>query len=164
MFSLALSPILIGLLVVAFIAISLMLMLVILIQRPQGGGLSEAFGSNSGSGHTAFGAKTGDALTTATIGMFVLFLLTAIGLNYVVRPPAPQIMPTVSQAPVLPGRESAGQASPEAPEGMTVIEGGMRVGPDGAVETTINDPFAEDEPTPDPDAPDQPSEDPPGDQ
>lgn len=86
-FELNLHPVVIGLLVALFVLVSFMLMLIILIQRPQGGGLSEAFGSNSGSGHTAFGAKTGDALTTATIGMFVIFIVGAVLLNYAVRPP-----------------------------------------------------------------------------
>lgn len=86
-FELNLPPIAVGILVALFVIISFMLLLVILIQRPQGGGLSEAFGSNSGSGHTAFGAKTGDALTTATIGIFVFFILVSIVLNYAVRPP-----------------------------------------------------------------------------
>ncbi|HVZ94486.1 MAG TPA: preprotein translocase subunit SecG [Phycisphaerales bacterium] len=87
-FELDLPVWLIGLLVSLFVIISFMLTLIILIQKPQGGGLSEAFGSGSGSGHTAFGAKTGDALTTATIGIFVVFILAAIFLNYAVRPPA----------------------------------------------------------------------------
>ncbi|MFN7021656.1 MAG: preprotein translocase subunit SecG [Phycisphaerales bacterium] len=78
----------VALLVAAFLVVCVVLILTILIQRPQGGGLSGAFGSNSGSGQTAFGAKTGDALTIATIGMFVVYVLFAIGLNYVVRPSA----------------------------------------------------------------------------
>lgn len=76
----------VALLVAVFLVVCVVLILTILIQRPQGGGLSGAFGSNSGSGQTAFGAKTGDALTIATIGMFVVYVLFAIGLNYVVRP------------------------------------------------------------------------------
>lgn len=77
----------VGLLVALFVVVSVMMMLIVLIQRPQGGGLSEAFGSASGSGHTAFGARTGDALTYATIVIFVVFLLFGVGLNYIVRPP-----------------------------------------------------------------------------
>ena len=79
----------IGLLVALFFLICIILILTVLIQRPQGGGLSGAFGSAAGSGQTAFGAKTGDALTIATIAMFVIYLLVAVGLNYAVRPPAP---------------------------------------------------------------------------
>lgn len=86
---LGLNPILTGMLVVLFVVISVMMMLVVLIQRPSGGGLSGAFGSASeGAGQTAFGAKTGDALTTATIVAFLLFLGCAVGLNFALQPPA----------------------------------------------------------------------------
>lgn len=106
------NPYIVALLVVLFVVISALLMLVVLIQRPQGGGLSEAFGSASGSGHTAFGAKTGDALTTATIGIFVLFIGCAIGLNYAVRPPKAVTTPAELTAPVTPdGSAPAGGAA-----------------------------------------------------
>ncbi|MAY75529.1 MAG: preprotein translocase subunit SecG [Phycisphaerae bacterium] len=72
--------------VVLFLLVCLTLILTVLIQRPQGGGLSGAFGAGAGSGQTAFGAKTGDALTIATIGMFVAFLILAVVLNFAVRP------------------------------------------------------------------------------
>ena len=78
----------VGLFVVGFMAISVILILTVLIQRPQGGGLSGAFGSSAGSGQTAFGAKTGDVLTYATIGMFVIWLLVAVGLVFATRPSA----------------------------------------------------------------------------
>lgn len=68
------------LLVVLFAVISLALVLIILVQRPQGGGLASAFGGG-GNQDTAFGGRTGDALTIATVSTFVLWLLVAIGLN-----------------------------------------------------------------------------------
>ncbi|MBL0926876.1 MAG: preprotein translocase subunit SecG [Phycisphaerales bacterium] len=86
-----------GALVVLFMVVSFFLIITILIQRPQGGGLSAAFGSDVGAGQTAFGAKTGDALTTATIMFFVLFVGVAVGLNFMVRPP--QAPPTEVRAP-----------------------------------------------------------------
>ena len=61
-----------SLLSVGFLFVSIILILTVLIQRPSGGGLSGAFGAASGSGQTAFGAKTGDALTIFTIIMFVV--------------------------------------------------------------------------------------------
>lgn len=79
---------LLSLLTVFFLLVCLAMILIVLVQRPQGGGLSGAFGAGGGSGQTAFGTKTGDVLTLVTIGIFVLFLLTAIGLNFAIRPPA----------------------------------------------------------------------------
>ncbi len=91
---LQIHPILTGVLVVLFVVISVMMMLVVLIQRPSGGGLSGAFGASSeGAGQTAFGAKTGDALTSATIVIFVLFLACAVGLNYTLQPPT-EVVPS----------------------------------------------------------------------
>ncbi|MSQ90345.1 MAG: preprotein translocase subunit SecG [Phycisphaerales bacterium] len=65
-----------------FILSSVILVLVILLQRPQGGGLAQAFGGASGGGtDTAFGGRTGDVLTYLTMGAFAFYLLVAIGLN-----------------------------------------------------------------------------------
>lgn len=89
----------------AFAFVSIVLILTILIQKPQGGGLAGAFGSGAGSGQTAFGAKTGDALTWATIIMFTVFVLGSIGLNFAMR--LPEAPPT--------GDNPAG-ATPPAPD------------------------------------------------
>ena len=73
-----------SILTVLFILSSIILVLVILVQRPQGGGLAQAFGGASGGGtDTAFGGRTGDVLTYLTMGAFALYLLVAIGLNVV---------------------------------------------------------------------------------
>ena len=73
-----------SILTVLFILSSVILVLVILVQRPQGGGLAQAFGGASGGGtDTAFGGRTGDVLTYLTMGAFVFYLLVAIGLNVV---------------------------------------------------------------------------------
>ena len=56
----------------SFIVVSAALVLIILVQRPQGGGLAGAFGGAGGGGaDTAFGGRTGDALTVATVAGFV---------------------------------------------------------------------------------------------
>lgn len=86
MITLALSGLTLGILVFLFLAVSVLLILLVLIQRPQGGGLSGAFGAGAGSGQTAFGAKTGDALTMGTIIMFVVWLLFAVGMVFALRP------------------------------------------------------------------------------
>jgi preprotein translocase subunit SecG len=104
---------LIGLMVVFFLFISLCMMLIVLIQRPQGGGIAGAFGGGGaeGAGQTAFGAKTGDVLTTVTIGIFVVFIGSAIALNYLVRPPKASdetsVTAPASNAPAAP---AGGQA------------------------------------------------------
>ena len=79
---LLLSAAMTGVLAVLFIGVSLLMMLVILIQRPKGGGLSGAFGGAGGSAQAAFGAKTGDVLTWVTVVFFALFLLLAMGLTW----------------------------------------------------------------------------------
>ena len=67
-----------------FIIASVALVLIILVQRPQGGGLAGAFGGAGGGGtDTAFGGRTGDVLTVATVGAFVVYLLLGVGLNIV---------------------------------------------------------------------------------
>ena len=64
-----------------FIIISLVLILLVLIQKGRGGGLASAFGGMGG--NTAFGSKTGDVLTWATSVIFGVFLLLAIALNLI---------------------------------------------------------------------------------
>lgn len=67
------------LLLTLFLVLSFFLILLVLIQKGRGGGLSSAFGGVGG--NTAFGAKTGDVLTWATSIVFGVFLFLAIGLN-----------------------------------------------------------------------------------
>ena len=110
-----------ALLVVAFLFVAVLMILIVLIQRPQGGGLSGAFGASAaGSGQTAFGARTGDALTIATILIFCVFLLVSIGLNFALRPTRGAAMPTVGE----PGAPAAltEEAQPAAP-----ADGPMRI-------------------------------------
>jgi preprotein translocase subunit SecG len=100
-----------GILIALFLFVCLLMILVVLIQRPAGGGLSGAFGSGAGSGQTAFGAKTGDALTIATVAVFFLYLLFAVGLNFAARPgdgPAAGPPPAAAPAP--------GGAAPTIPQ------------------------------------------------
>ena len=60
------------------------MILIILVQRPQGGGLASAFGGAGGGGtDTVFGGRVGDALTVMTVVAFILFLGTAVALNLV---------------------------------------------------------------------------------
>lgn len=109
--SLAAAGWLIGVLTVLFMVVCVVLILTVLIQRPQGGGLAGAFGSGAGSGQTAFGTKTGDALTIFTIIVFVLFIGAAIGLNYAARPEdAPKTTPTSKET--APSDKKDGEQKP----------------------------------------------------
>lgn len=66
------------------IAISVLLIGIILLQKNKGSGLSGAFGGVGG--HSAFGTKTGDFLTWFTVGLAVLFLLMCIAGNFAFEP------------------------------------------------------------------------------
>jgi preprotein translocase subunit SecG len=66
---------------ILFLFICGILILLVLIQKGRGGGLSSAFGGAGG--NTAFGAKTGDVLTWATSVVFAIFIVLAIVLNLV---------------------------------------------------------------------------------
>lgn len=88
--------------------LALILMAVILLQRGRGVGLSGAFGGAGG--HTAFGSKTGDVLTWATIVIAGLFLFYVVVLNYLFVPPrAPGASPPpAAPAPAPTTSESGG--------------------------------------------------------
>lgn len=91
-----------NLLVGVFLLISIVMILLVLIQRPQGGGLSGAFGAGGGgggAGQTAFGTKTGDVLTIATISIFVCFLVFAVILNFATRPQTANPTPPAISTP-----------------------------------------------------------------
>ena len=111
----------VALLVVLFLLTSIGMILVVLIQRPQGGGLSGAFGAGGSSGQSAFGARTGDALTISTIVVFLIFMGLAIGLNFAVRPPEPTL-PVMSAGAPSPSTDqgAAGDAPVEAPASADV--------------------------------------------
>ena len=107
-----LYPWMTAILAALFLFFCVLLILAVLIQRPTGGGLSGAFGSGAGSGQTAFGAKTGDALTYATITIFTIYILFAVGLNFASRP---------GTAP--PATGASGATGPTASTGATGTTG-----------------------------------------
>lgn len=122
---LAISGLWLNLGMLAFFVVCVLLILAVLVQKPQGGGLSAAFGAGSGSaGQTAFGAKTGDALTVMTIGLFVLWLVVAVVLNWVTHPEkAPPATPEATssapaggETPPTPAGEAPKEAPAEAPK------------------------------------------------
>lgn len=84
------------LLAILFVAVCSFMILVILIQKPRGGGLSGAFGGAGGSAQAAFGAKTGDVLTWFTVFCFSAFLCLAIGLTWSIKPADAEIEPIIA--------------------------------------------------------------------
>lgn len=110
-----------GIMTVLFILVSIGLVLIILVQRPQGGGLSGAFGGGGGT-DTAFGGRTGDALTVATITAFAIYLLLAIGLNITshvslepAAAPAAATTPTDGTQPATPAADGGAAPTGETP-------------------------------------------------
>lgn len=108
-------------LVLAFVFISAAMMLVVLIQRPKGGGLSGAFGGAGGDSGAVFGSKVGDVLTWVTVGFFVAFVGTAMALVYTIRAevngaPAPEAVEVVDGAAGEADGTDAGAATDENTE------------------------------------------------
>ncbi len=105
-----------------FILVSVLLVLIVLIQKGRGGGLSGAFGGGGG-GTTAFGSKTGDVLTWATSIIFGVFLILAVSLNWLADwregqrtagLATPAVQTTPDQAPAT-GGNGSGDNSGGAP-------------------------------------------------
>ncbi len=93
---------------VLFILSAVSLVLIILIQKGRGGGLSSAFGGGGGGG--LLGSKTGDFLTWVTIGFVGAFLLLAVIMAKYYKPsvedistpgiaPPPQSQPATTPQP-----------------------------------------------------------------
>ena len=105
-------------LTVVFLIVSIGLILFILVQRPQGGGLAGAFGGAGGGGtDTAFGGRTGDVLTVGTVGAFCIYLTLAIVLNIIDNPSATaDIGDTTTETPAETSAETPAEApATEAP-------------------------------------------------
>lgn len=83
-FSMAAVTPIVNLIVLVWIFVSILLIMLVLIQKGKGGGLSSAFGG--GAANSLFGTKTTDRVTKATIGIVLLFLLLAVVLNKVYKP------------------------------------------------------------------------------
>jgi len=112
-----------------FIVVSASMVLIILVQRPQGGGLAGAFGGAGGAGtETVFGGRVGDALTWATVTAFVLYLILAITLNLLdtsapaTPPPAAPVataLPDTTPATAGDATTPTGSGAPSQPGGGT---------------------------------------------
>ena len=117
-----------------FMVVSTVMILVILMQRPKGGGLSAAFGgSSAGSADSLLGGRVGDTLTWVTVVAFVLYLGLAISLNMSAGPgaadvagPAAAVEASDANAPV-----EALPAAPIAPEESGTTTSNTNVDPEG---------------------------------
>jgi preprotein translocase subunit SecG len=101
---------LIGIIITLFLFVCVVMVLTVLIQKPQGGGLASAFGGGASAGQTAFGTKTGDALTVVTIAVFVAYLLLAVVLNYAARPQVADASTSAEGVPASTEQAPADQA------------------------------------------------------
>ncbi len=135
-------------LTVLFIAASIALVLVILVQRPQGGGLAQAFGGASGGGSdTAFGGRTGDVLTYLTMGAFAVYLAIAVALN-IVDPTGAPATPATEEQVIEPGIVPDGGATPVAPSPAPAPAGATDANTTRAVDQPLTAPAPA--PSPDP--------------
>lgn len=126
---------------VLFVLVSVVVILVILIQKGRGGGLSAAFGG--GMAGSLLGSKTGDFLTWVTIVLVGVFLLLAVVLARFYRPPLPDRgggtdTTTQQQAPAdvapaddggMPAADGTGAGPGPAEPGPTTQPGTAEPGP-----------------------------------
>ncbi|MDZ4789070.1 MAG: preprotein translocase subunit SecG [Blastochloris sp.] len=100
-----------------FIIGSILLTLVVLVQKPRSEGLGSAFGG--GMTESLFGAGTTDALTKVTIWLACIFFICTLGLAmlYAHRAPAKAFSDELKKAPVAVEQSApAAPAAPAAPE------------------------------------------------
>jgi preprotein translocase subunit SecG len=108
---------------ILFVVCTVLMILLILIQKGRGAGLAGAFGGGGGS--SAFGTKTADVLTKITAGFAVAFFLLSIvsGMYLKSKTTSESQAPQRQQGPVRPQQPSPGpgtpseQPSPAAPAG-----------------------------------------------
>ncbi|MHC4991385.1 MAG: preprotein translocase subunit SecG [Planctomycetota bacterium] len=127
-------------LTIIFILVSAAMVLIILVQRPQGGGLAGAFGGAGGGTDTVFGGRVGDALTVMTVIAFVAYLSLAVGLNLMDSDPTAQTTAVTTVPPT-----TTPPADGTTPPGGTVPPTGATPQPADPVSTTppLPDPNAE---------------------
>ncbi len=106
---------------VLFVLVSIILILIVLMQKGRGGGLSGAFAGGMASG--LLGSKTGDFLTWVTVGLVSVFLVLAVVMARYYKPqvrygtslPQTTQQPVPSGQPATPQTGTGGQTAPAAP-------------------------------------------------
>lgn len=107
---------------VLLIIVSVAMILIILVQRPQGGGLAGAFGGAGGGAGTesVFGGRVGDALTWSTVVAFLVYLSVAITLNLLDSNDPTPVAGAVEERPVDLQRIDPGQVDPQITPGIEI--------------------------------------------
>ena len=116
-FVLATVPFVMKVVVAIWVLAALILILLVLIQKGRGGGLSSTFGGLSTS---LLGTKTGDFLTWVTISVVALWLLLSVVSAKFFRPQASELLqnqrqsaPVQQQAPSIPPTEQPASSQPQ---------------------------------------------------
>lgn len=104
---------------VLWVLCAIILILLILVQKGKGGGLSAAFGGGMGGG--ILGSKTGDFLTWFTIVLVGVFLFLSIVLAKFYKPISGRYDAPASQQE-QPTQQPAGETAPPGDMGMPVEE------------------------------------------
>ncbi len=127
---LAKVPFMMNIVMAVWVFITIALILLILIQKGKGGGLSGAFGGLGAGG--LLGTKTGETLTWVTIGFVVVFLGLAVLLVKYYKPIPPEDTPMSNLEGAPPTTTGAGAAGSETTGTPTTTTGGVDATPGGA--------------------------------
>jgi preprotein translocase subunit SecG len=150
MFTLPLAVgIVMNLLMVLWVSISLFLVMIVLIQKAKGGGLSSAFGGMGAS--SLLGTKTGDVLTWVTISLAVVFLALGAVLVKFYRPSQPTDLrnpPATAPATTTPGAGDAATTPATGAPAAGAADG--TAAPQPAASTPVEIPAAPAQPAPAP--------------
>lgn len=123
-FALAAVPFFMKMVMAVWVLAGVILVLIVLIQKSKGGGLSAAFG---GIGNSLLGTKTGDFLTWVTIGVVAVWLLLSIAAVKWFKPSASEYLQggQMPQAPVsVPASEMPAGAEQPLESGQYPAEQG----------------------------------------
>ncbi|QDU70357.1 preprotein translocase subunit SecG [Mucisphaera calidilacus] len=109
-----------SILMVLFLVVGVTMTLVVLVQRPKGGGLAGAFGGASTDAAAVFGASIGDVLTWITVGFFVVWILLAMGMQWSIAAEVHSIpQPPAVQTPAEPATPAPATTAPAPEPGTT---------------------------------------------
>ena len=134
------------LVMLVWLLIAVGLILIVLIQKGRGGGLSSAFGG--GGANSLLGTKTGDFLTWVTISLVALFLIIAVVMGKFMRPQESNSLtiPTLTQEAATTetpaadlaqqAQQTADQATAEAQQAVENAAAQTENAADTAAETT----------------------------